>query len=229
MRFTTLASTLALVYTATSQLVVPYIDVSALSELSQTLSQDTAQRISAHKPPSDPDLDLDAMSGGMDTTTTTTTAQQTISDHLGALKSINIFSSLTRDVHTVNTRLESSTSSGAGTTLLCPLNTAMTALGRKPWQADPGRSDTDGHGAVNALSDHQADENLRRFVEAHVVVASPWGEGDRVRTMAGDEVWWVRGGSEGEKRVIMPAGVEVESVQKRAGNGEIWVVKGVLA
>lgn len=225
MRITTLASTLALALTASSQLVVPYIDVSALSELSQTLPQDTAQRISARRPASDPDLD--ATSGFMDPTTAST--QQTISDHLGALKSINIFSSLTRDVHTVNTRLESSGSTGAGTTLLCPLNTAMTALGRKPWQADPSRSDTDGHGVANALSGHQADENLRRFVEAHVVVASPWREADRVRTMAGDEVWWVGGGSDGEKRVIMPAGVEVESVQKRAGNGEIWVVRGVLA
>jgi len=31
---------------------------------------------------------------------------------------------------------------------------------------------------------------LRRFVEAHVVPVSPWKEGEKVKTLAGGEVWW---------------------------------------
>jgi hypothetical protein len=43
-------------------------------------------------------------------------------------------------------------------------------------------------------------------------------------------VWWEeKGKGEEEKtRVVMPEGVEVEAVVGQAGNGEIWVLKGVL-
>lgn len=71
--------------------------------------------------------------------------------------------------------------------------------------------------------------------------------GDRVHTLAGGgeegeeggkKIWWEEReeeeGGEGETkqkvkvRVIMPDGVEVEGVEARAANGEVWLLKGVL-
>ena len=36
----------------------------------------------------------------------------------------------------------------------------------------------------------RAHRNLRRFVEAHVVPASPWQEGEKVETIGGNRIWW---------------------------------------
>ena len=57
------------------------------------------------------------------------------------------------------------------------------ALPRKPWE-DP--KDYEGLGA-DAYEGEQGEE---RFVEAHVVPASPWKEGVKVKTLEGSEVWW---------------------------------------
>lgn len=71
--------------------------------------------------------------------------------------------------------------------------------------------------------------NLRRFVEGHVVPKSPWGVGGKVKTVGGRDVWWEEKKEEGtEKRIIMPENVEVDEVISQAGNGEVWVLKGVL-
>lgn len=64
----------------------------------------------------------------------------------------------------------------------------------------------------------RANRNLLRFVEAHFVTKSPWGEGDKVKTLAGREVWWEE--KDGE-RVIMPDGVVVDRVASRVENGEL--------
>lgn len=47
----------------------------------------------------------------------------------------------------------------------------------------------------------RAHRNLRRFTEAHVVPVSPWKEGERVKTIAGNEVWWEEKG--GKRRVCL--------------------------
>jgi len=36
----------------------------------------------------------------------------------------------------------------------------------------------------------RATRNLRRFVEAHTVPVSPWEEGDKVKSLRGETVWW---------------------------------------
>ena len=142
----------------------------------------------------------------------------TISDVLPKQRKVNIFAQLTRDVSSVTSRLESSDN----TTLLAPLNSAMQALPRKPWEDRPG--DATG---ISALHDtDKAADNLRRFVEEHVVPVSPWREGKKgkTKTVGGAEVWWE---SKDGKRFIMPSAVEVDDVVEQVGNGELWTLNGV--
>ena len=54
---------------------------------------------------------------------------------------------------------------------------------------------------------------------------SPWAEKEKVQTLAGDTVWWEQGE---DGKVVMPAGVKVGSVPSKVGNGEVWVLEGVL-
>lgn len=151
-------------------------------------------------------------------------ADLTISDILPLSRSINIFAQLTRDIASVTARLSTNTAA-ANTTLLAPLNSAMQDLPRKPWEDRPG----DKTGVSAERNEEKASENLRRFVEAHVVPASPWkiGEDGKVETLGGGEVWWEE--REG-KRVVCGKGFEVEvgDVVGTVGNGEIWAIKGVV-
>lgn len=71
-------------------------------------------------------------------------------------------------------------------------------------------------------------------MEGHIIPVCPWGEGVKVKTLAGEaggEAWWVEKEDDkgGKSRLIMPEGVEVdEVVEGRAENGEVWVIRGVL-
>lgn len=47
---------------------------------------------------------------------------------------------------------------------------------------------------------------------------SPWGQGEKVKTLAGREVWWEE--RDGE-RVILPDGIVVDRVASRVANGEL--------
>lgn len=165
--------------------------------------------------PSNPDAHFGS-GGGMDDSTLS------ISDILPQTRSINIFASLTRDISTVSGRLES-TKAEDNTTLLAPLNSAMQALPRKPWEDRPG----DDTGIDAARNEDKAARNLQRFVEEHVVPTSPWKKGkeSKIRTLGGQELWWEE--MDG-KKVIMPGNLVVEGIVGRVGNGEIWAVKGVV-
>ncbi|ETN44302.1 uncharacterized protein HMPREF1541_10482 [Cyphellophora europaea CBS 101466] len=147
----------------------------------------------------------------------------TISDILPLSRSINIFAQLTRDIASVTTRL--STTDSANTTLLAPLNSAMQDLPRKPWEDRPGDEST----VKAAHNEQKAAENLRKFVENHVVPISPWkqGEDGKVDTLGGEKLWWEE---EDGKRVVKGKGFEVEvsEVVGTVGNGEIWAIKGVV-
>ena len=146
----------------------------------------------------------------------------TLSDVLPKTRSINIFASLTRDISSVTGRLES-TNPIDNTTLLAPLNSAMQSLPRKPWEDRP----EDRSGVSAARNEDKAAENLRRFVEEHVVPISPWQEGKegKIKTLGGQEVWWEK---EDGKKIIMPGHVEVDGVVGKVGNGELWALKGVM-
>ncbi|KAK0285814.1 hypothetical protein LTR35_005154 [Friedmanniomyces endolithicus] len=145
-----------------------------------------------------------------------------LSDVIGNSRQTNIFAGFTRDISSVATRLDASL---LNTTVLAPANTAISALPRKPWE-DPKDYAEMGAAAYEGLSgSDRAGSNLRRFVEAHMVPVSPWGEGEKVRTLAGTEVWWE---SRGGKTVVLPGEVEVERVVSRVANGEVWMLKGAL-
>lgn len=152
-----------------------------------------------------------------------------ISDILPQTRKINIFASLTRDVSAVTSRLESIRAQD-NTTLLAPLNSAMQALPRKPWEDRPGDEDV-GVGAER--DEDKAARNLARFVKEHVVPTSPWkaGRENKIKTLGGQELWWEEEEEEegGETRkVIKPGNLLVDSVVGRVGNGEIWAVRGVV-
>ncbi|KAH0172549.1 hypothetical protein KCU67_g1690, partial [Aureobasidium melanogenum] len=87
----------------------------------------------------------------------------TISDVLGRERNINIFAGFTRDIESVSRRLEAGSHN---TTLLAPLNSAITKLPRKPWE-DPQDYAALGQNAYDGQSgEDRAHKNLRRFVEA---------------------------------------------------------------
>ncbi|KAI1441472.1 hypothetical protein F5Y02DRAFT_399597 [Annulohypoxylon stygium] len=146
-----------------------------------------------------------------------------ISDVMGRDRSINIFAGFTRDIGAVSTRLDDG---ARNSTVLAPRNSAVEALPRKPWE-DPRDYDELGANAYEGGDGQdRAHRNLRRFVEAHVVPVSPWGENEKVKTLLeGDrEIWWEM--KDGVK-VIQPDGIEVDSIASRVGNGELWILKGV--
>ena len=138
-----------------------------------------------------------------------------LADILGGQRSLTSFSSFSR--------LQASTADlladlGTNTTVLAPLNSAVEGLPRKPWEqaqeyAAYGAQAYDGSGGQD-----RANQNLRRFVEGHLVTRSPWPQGERAKTVGGRELWWE---DKGGKRVIMPDGVEVEKVASRVSNGEV--------
>jgi len=129
---------------------------------------------------------------------------------------INIFSGFTRDIEAIANRLSSSSTS---TTLLAPVNSAIESLPRKPWE-DP-------NDAIVYEGDDgkdKAQENLKKFVESHIIPMAPWLEGEKVKTLAGQEIWWVK---DGDKKMIQPGNIEVESVAEKVANGQVWILKGV--
>jgi hypothetical protein len=116
-----------------------------------------------------------------------------LSDVLGTSRSINIFAGFTRDFAPISQRFEDEK---LNTTILAPLNSAIMALPRKPWEdlADGGEGVYD-----TAGGEEKAQRNLRRFVEAHVVGVSPWEKGQKTKTLEGEEVWWEE---KGGKKVV---------------------------
>jgi|SRR5690242_7473269 len=110
-----------------------------------------------------------------------------ISDVIGRAQTIAIFSGLTRDIDAVSGRLEDAAQNA---TVLAPNNTVMKDLKRKPWE-DPEDYNQFGKQAYAGTSgSDRAHSNLERFVKSHIVPESPWEEGKKVKTLAGNEVWW---------------------------------------
>lgn len=149
-------------------------------------------------------------------------------DILGTQRSLTTFFSLTRMHESTSEPLSDAKTN---TTVLAPNNIIIDDLPRKPWEnpgdyAALGEQAYDGSGGKD-----RADDNMRKFVEAHLVVGtSPWEAGVKAKTAAGTEVWWeTKTDKDGnEKRVIMPDEVVVDRVASRVANGEVWILNGVL-
>ncbi|KAF2636594.1 hypothetical protein P280DRAFT_408739 [Massarina eburnea CBS 473.64] len=146
-----------------------------------------------------------------------------ISDVIGKTQSIAIFSALTRDIDPVSGRLDDASQNA---TVLAPDNSVMRDLKRKPWEDAEDYSTFGAEAYKGQDGEDRAHKNLRRFVERHIVPESPWEEGKKVQTLAGNEVWWeMRDG----KQKIQPADIEVTSIADKVSNGQVWVIGGPLA
>ena len=110
-----------------------------------------------------------------------------ISDVIGIERSINIFSGLTRDVSPVAERLEDQCQR---TTVLAPGNSVLTGLGHRPWEDAADYSSLGAQAYEGSRGQDRAHDNLRRFVERHLVADAPWVEGRHVTTVAGSTLWW---------------------------------------
>ncbi|KAI4091010.1 MAG: hypothetical protein LQ344_004391 [Seirophora lacunosa] len=99
-----------------------------------------------------------------------------LSDVIGKDRSINVFAGFTRDIDTISKVVEDKSQNA---TVLAPLNSELQKLPRKPWE-DPEDYEILGQSAYEgSAGEDRAHRNLRRFVEAHVVLASPWREGEK--------------------------------------------------
>ncbi|KAI9806638.1 MAG: hypothetical protein M1825_006095 [Sarcosagium campestre] len=146
-----------------------------------------------------------------------------ISDVIAKDRAINIFAGFTRDIQSIAERLADKSQN---TTVLAPLNSAVTSLPQKPWEdqrdyAVLGEAAYDG-----SDGEDRAHRNLRSFVEAHVIALSPWKEGEKVETLGGGrKIWWE---NEDGKKMLRPDNIEVSSIADRVSNGEVWILKEVL-
>ena len=145
-----------------------------------------------------------------------------LSDVIGTQRNINIFAGFTRDIDSIAKRLDTASQN---TTVLAPRNSAVTALPRKPWEDPMDYARMGAEAYTGSDGEDRAHANLRRFTEAHIIPASPWKEGERVKSLAGGSLWWER---KDGKAIIQPGGIEVESVANRVANGEVWVIKDVI-
>ncbi|KAF8469669.1 FAS1 domain-containing protein [Kalaharituber pfeilii] len=154
----------------------------------------------------------------------------TLSDVISIHREIGVFIDTLLSVDEAGSRLEDG---AQNTTVLAPTNTVMRHLSRKPWQdpRDAEEADTQGVSQDDLYAgdagEDRASQNLRRFVQAHLVEVSPWQKGkeNMAKTLGGKSVWW---DEEGGVRKIYPDGIEVEEVKDERSNGQIWVIKGVM-
>ncbi|KAL4872292.1 hypothetical protein BDV12DRAFT_193733 [Aspergillus spectabilis] len=146
-----------------------------------------------------------------------------ISDVLPKTRGINVFASLTRQFKSVEGRLNDP---AQNVTVLAPRNSAINDLPRKPWE---NPSDYEAFGEMKAYEGDEGRErarrNLERFVSAHIVVQSPWKEGEQAETLGGDKLTWRK---DGEQIYIEPSGIQVDSIAEQVSNGEVWVLDGVI-
>ncbi|OJD17069.1 hypothetical protein AJ78_02818 [Emergomyces pasteurianus Ep9510] len=147
-----------------------------------------------------------------------------VSDILAKTREVNIFSSLTRDIEPVSARFNNETEKSV---VLAPLNSAIQGLPRKPWE-DP--ADYERFGAKAAYEgkegEGRAARNLKRFVEAHIIPASPWPSQEKTETVGGGNIHWKKG--DDGKIYIHPGKIEVQRIMTQANNGEVWILKGVI-
>lgn len=145
-----------------------------------------------------------------------------LSDVMGKERSINLFAGFVRDIESASRRLDDSSKN---TTVLAPLNSAIERLPRKPWEnpLDYGALGPNAYEGEDGQD--RANQNLRRFVEEHMVPMSPWPEGKNAKAIGDDQIFWWE--EKNGIKVIQPAGIEVISIASTVANGEVWIIKDV--
>jgi len=114
----------------------------------------------------------------------------TLAERLPTYKRIQIFCSLIQDVDQAWRRLSDERKH---TIVLAPLNSAMRDLPEKPWK-QAGEIEALGAQAYSGEEGTlRAQSNLKAWVESHLLEASEWKEGSKVKSIAekdSKEVWW---------------------------------------
>lgn len=130
-------------------------------------------------------------------------SQITLSDAMPRSQSIGIFTSLTNDIPNVSTALSSNLQN---LTVLAPQDSAIKSLPRKPWEDPEDYGKLGANAYVGQDGVDRAQKNLKRFVEAHVVLESPWKEGEKVDRLSGqgNKLWWEE--KDGKKMVSLRRG-----------------------
>ncbi|KAI4247767.1 MAG: hypothetical protein L6R40_001353 [Gallowayella cf. fulva] len=156
--------------------------------LAQSIPADIIHQKDAHAhPQQDTMMNIPLPNFGGGSSSSADAGDVIISDVIGKDRVINIFAGFTRDIDAISNRLNDNTQN---TTVLAPLNSEIQKLPRKPWE-DPKEYESLGQSAYEgAAGEDRAHRNLRRFVEAHVIPASPWTEGEKVKSIRGEELWW---------------------------------------
>lgn len=126
------------------------------------------------------------LSNGRSKASNPTSNMVLISDVLSR-RDINIFSGLVRDNAAISKQLADT---GFNATVLAPLNSEMTKMPRKPWEDEEQYQSFGANAYEGSDGQKRAEENLNRFVGAHVVVQSPWDSGEKSKTLTGKAVWW---------------------------------------
>ncbi|KAF2674339.1 FAS1 domain-containing protein [Microthyrium microscopicum] len=146
----------------------------------------------------------------------------TLADRIPRENRIQIFSSLLRDVDSAWGQLSDP---AKYCVVLAPTNPALHALPSKPWKEGPdveayGEQAYEGEAGIT-----RANNNLKSFVERHVVLAKDWREGQKAKTISGLEVWWEQKDS---SKVIQPGDIKVVATADEASNGEVWILDSVV-
>lgn len=210
---------------ATSLLTSGLLITSSQAQLIPFFAKPGSQAASRQQQPMDanaPGIQLPPSSSGDAPSGPPPNSDVILSDVIGNSRQINIFAGFTRDISSVSTRLDTTS---LNTTVLAPVNSAISDLPRKPWEDPKDYSELGASAYEGQAGEDRASRNLRRFTEAHVIPTSPWKEGEKVKSMGGTEVWWE---SKDGRAVVQPGNVEVDRVVSRVANGEVWVLKGVL-
>ncbi|BDD60180.1 hypothetical protein MPDQ_002783 [Monascus purpureus] len=161
--------------------------------------------------PFDPDDDIESSDG-----------RPVVSDVLPKNRAINIFASLTRDFEPIASRLNDES---RNVTVLAPRNSAIQALRRKPWESTEEYRQFGPEAYEGQDGQDRAKNNLRRFVEAHLIPVSPWKNGEEVESLGGGKLKWTK---EANKIFIQPGNIEVDTVAEKVSNGEVWILNGVI-
>lgn len=144
-----------------------------------------------------------------------------ISDVIGRDRAINIFAGFTRKIDNISSRLDNGSEN---TTVLAPLNSEILKLPRKPWESPKDYEEIGQNAYEGSDGEDRAQRNLRRFVEAHIVPASPWQEGEKVDSLGGGKVWWEN--KDGKKTVSMPEDTQDNMLSGRI-KGPTWRYRGI--
>ncbi len=108
-------------------------------------------------------------------------------------------------------------------TTTAPLNSVIKALPRKPWE-DPETGE-DPETFTGQAGETRAAQNLRRFVEAHMIPVSPFEENVKIPTLGGRTIWWT---TEDGVMKLQPDGIEVKEVISSVSNGQVWTITSVI-